>query len=210
MARPLPNPPILLITDRSQAARPVAQVVQAAFDGGCKWVSIREKDMPSHERRRLAEELLRLAEPFKARVGVHDDLPLAASLGRRALHLPTGGDIAAAKRQADPRCLIGRSAHNAEEIAAIEAASADYASLSPVYLTQSKPGYGPAIGIEALARTAGDTCLALVALGGITPATIGECRHAGAKGAAVMGEFMRADDPARVMTALIEAWNGAG
>lgn len=206
--RPLPSPPILLITDRSQATRLVEEVVAAALDGGCRWVSIREKDLPVHERRRLAEKLLRRAEPYKARIGVHDDIALAATLGLRALHLPTGGDVKAAKRQADPRCLIGRSCHNAAEVEASLAAGADYATLSPIFLTQSKPGYGPAVGIETLAATAKGTALPLVALGGLTPERAAACREAGAKGIAVMGDIMRADDPERAMRAFADAWNG--
>lgn len=204
--RPLPSPPILLITDRSQAGRPLPDVAAAAFDGGCRWVSLREKDLPAHERQRLAEALLRRAEPYKARVGVHDDVALAASLGLRALHLPAGADVQAAKRRADPRCLIGRSCHSAEEVNAAAAAGADYASLSPIFLTRSKPGYGPALGVESLAAIAAAGTLPLVALGGLTPERVAACRAAGAKGIAVMGEVMRADDPARIMRAFVEAW----
>jgi thiamine-phosphate pyrophosphorylase len=209
VARPLPSPPVLLITDRSQTSRPLAEVVAAAFDGGCRWVSLREKDLPSHERRRLVEELQRRAEPYKARIGVHNDVALAASLGLRALHLATGGDVAAAKWQADPRCLIGRSAHNAAEVVASRAAGADYVTLSPIFLTQSKPGYGPAVGIEILAAVAKGADLPIVALGGLTAERIAACRAAGAKGVAVMGEAMRADDPARVMRGMIYAWQKA-
>ncbi len=208
--RPLPSPPILLITDRSQASRSLDEVVAAAFDGGCRWVSLREKDLAAHERRRLAEALLKRAEPYKARVGVHDDVALAASLGLRGLHLPTGGDVAAAKRQVDPRCLIGRSCHSDQDIAAAETSGADYATLSPIFLTSSKPGYGPALGLERLAAAVAGTSLPLVALGGINAAQATACRDAGAKGIAVMGEIMRANDPARTMRALIEAWNGQG
>ena len=204
--RALPPLPILLITDRSQTSRPLIDVVAAAFDGGCRWVSIREKDMPDLERRRLAEDILRRAEPYKARVGVHDDVPLAASLGLRGLHLPTGGKVDQAKKLVDPRCLIGRSAHNASEVAACAAAGADYASLSPIFLTRSKPGYGPAVGLEALAGIAGEAELPIVALGGIGPEQVALCRDAGAKGIAVMGEIMRADDPRRVMRELVKAW----
>jgi thiamine-phosphate pyrophosphorylase len=205
--RPLPTLPILLITDRSQASRDLPDVVAAALDGGCRWVSLREKDMPAAERGRLAEALVKRAEPYKARVGVHDDVPLAASLGLRALHLPAGGNVAAAKRLVDPRCLIGRSCHTAAEVAAAAAAGADYASLSPIFLTQSKPGYGPAVGIENLAAIATGSALPVIALGGLTPEHVATCREAGAKGLAVMGEIMRADDPARVMRAFVEAWH---
>lgn len=204
--RTLPSPPILLITDRSQASRALPDVVAAALDGGCRWVSLREKDLPPGDRRRLAETLLKRAEPYKARVGVHEDVALAASLGLRALHLPAAGSVSEAKRQADPRCLIGLSCHSAEEVAAAEASGADYASLSPIFLTESKPGYGPALGIERLGAIAKSSKLPLVALGGLTPERVVACRAAGAKGIAVMGEVMRADDPARIMRAFLEAW----
>ena len=118
--------------------------------------------------------------------------------------------MAAAKRQVDPRCLIGRSCHSDQDIAAAETSGADYATLSPIFLTSSKPGYGPALGLERLAAAVAGTSLPLVALGGINAAQATACRDAGAKGIAVMGEIMRANDPARTMRALIEAWNGQG
>jgi thiamine-phosphate pyrophosphorylase len=40
----LPDPPLLLITDRRQARHPLAEVVTAALKAGCRWVSVREKD----------------------------------------------------------------------------------------------------------------------------------------------------------------------
>jgi len=204
--RPLPSPPILLITDRSQASRALPDVVAAALDGGCRWVSLREKDLPASDRRRLMETLLKRAEPYKARVGVHEDVALAASMGLRALHLPAAGNVKEAKRHADPRCLIGLSCHSAEEVVAAEASGADYASLSPVFLTESKPDYGPALGIERLGAMAAGSKLPLVALGGLTPERVAACREAGVRGIAVMGEVMRADDPARIMRAFVEAW----
>ena len=204
--RPLSSPPILLITDRSQAARAVEDVVTAAFDGGCRWVSLREKDLSASARRRLAETLLKRAEPYKARVGVHEDVALAASLGLRGLHLPAHGDVQGAKRSVDPRCLIGKSCHSDAEISVAVASGADYASLSPIFLTRSKPDYGPAVGLERLAAIAASSDLPLIALGGVTPEHVAACRQSGAKGIAVMGEIMRADDPARVMRAFVDAW----
>ena len=51
-----------------------------------------------------------------------------------------------------PRALIGASAHSASEAAALLRAGADYVTVSPVFVTASKPGYGPALGLEDLAR----------------------------------------------------------
>ena len=42
----LPEPPLLLITDRRQVRRTLVEVVVAALTSGCRWVSVREKDLP--------------------------------------------------------------------------------------------------------------------------------------------------------------------
>ena len=61
------------------------------------------------------------------------------------MHLPSDGDPIAA-RALLPQALIGASAHSAEEAAALLRAGADYVTVSPVFATESKPGYGPALG----------------------------------------------------------------
>jgi len=45
----LPNPPLLLVTDRALARRSLAEIVAAALAGGCRWISLREKDLPEDE-----------------------------------------------------------------------------------------------------------------------------------------------------------------
>ena len=102
-----------------------------------------------------------------------------------------------------PRALIGASAHSAAEAAALIAAGADYVTVSPVFLTESKPGYGPAIGLDGLAEAVAARLGA--ALAGVTPANAAACLAAGAAGVAVMGEVMRAADPEATVRALVEA-----
>ena len=77
----------------------------------------------------------------------------------------------------------------------------DYVTLSPIFPSRSKPGYGPALGVSAL----GIGTQKIVALGGIeTPAQArGPRREAGAVGVAVMGAIMRAEDPAAVVRGLL-------
>ena len=60
----LPDPPLLLVTDRAQARRALAEVVAAVFAGGCRWVSLREKDLP----RGRAGGLGALADPDGAQI----------------------------------------------------------------------------------------------------------------------------------------------
>jgi thiamine-phosphate pyrophosphorylase len=95
--------------------------------------------------------------------------------------------------------MVGRSCHSAADLAAAAWEGCDYATISPIFLTASKPGYGPALGVDALR----DPPLPVYALGGIGPAQVQACRDAGATGVAVMGHVMRADDPAVAVKELL-------
>lgn len=194
----LPTPSLLVISDRSQARHPLTETAAACFAGGCRWFSLREKDLPAAERHALLADIAVLGRPYGAVVGVHDDLDSGAA----AVHLPAGGDPAAARRKL-PRALIGVSAHDAREAAAAIASGADYVTVSPVFLTDSKPGYGPALGLDGLARAAVAAKGPVLALAGISPANAGACLAAGAAGVAAMGEVMRAEDPEAVVRALL-------
>src|SRR5580658_5799261 len=101
----LPNPPLLVISDRSQTELPLVDVAAAAFAGGCRWFSLREKDLPAAERRALLGDLVALGRPFGATVSVHDDIDAAVGTGAGGLHLPAGGDPHAARARL-PNALI--------------------------------------------------------------------------------------------------------
>jgi len=198
----LPAPPLLVISDRQQAARPLPSIAAAAFRGGCRWFSLREKDLPAEARCELLAALVALGHRYGATVTVHDDIAAAAATGAAGVHLPAGGDVMAARRHL-PHGLIGVSAHTPEEAAAQLAAGADYATLSPIFLTRSKPGYGPAIGLDKLSAAARLSAGPIVALGGIDESNIAQCLAAGAAGIAVMGEVMRAGDPEAAIRRLL-------
>ena len=200
----LPDPPLLVISDRSQARLPLIDIAEAVFRGGCRWFSLREKDLPAAERRVLLADLVELGRPFGALVMAHEDIGAVEAVSAAGVHLPAGSDPAAARRRL-PRGLIGVSAHSENEAGAQLRAGADYVTLSPIFLTDSKPGYGPALGLDALAAAAAKAPGPIVALGGITPDNAAACLAAGARGVAVMGEIMRAADPETTIRQLLAA-----
>lgn len=200
----LPIPPLLVISDRSQAARSIEEVALAAFEGGCRWFSLREKDLAPAERQLLLRSLVTLGRRFGAVVGVHDAIEAAAATGAGSLHLPAGGDPAAARRRL-PGLPIGASAHSAAEAAAFFFAGTDYVSLSPIFASASKPGYGPALGLDGLARAAAAAAGPIVALGGVNADNAALCIKAGARGVALMGEVMRSPDPRACVENLLRA-----
>ena len=84
----------------------------------------------------------------------------------------------------------------------------DYAVLGPVHATASKPGYGPALGVEGVRLIANATPAPVIAIGGITPERIANVMSAGAAGVAVMGSVMRSPDPGAEVRALLAALAG--
>jgi thiamine-phosphate pyrophosphorylase len=204
----LPVPPLLVISDRRQARRPLEELAEAAFAGGCRWFSLREKDLSPAERRALLGALMELGRRSGATVTVHEDIDAAVAAGADGVHLPGGGSPKAARARL-PGALIGASAHSAEQASALLGAGADYVTVSPVFLTESKPGYGPALGLDGLARIVTLTSGPVVALGGISAETAPLCLASGAQGVAVMGEIMRAADPRAAVEAILRAISGS-
>jgi thiamine-phosphate pyrophosphorylase len=202
----LPVPPLLVISDRRQARQPLQQIVEAVFAGGCRWFSLREKDLPVEDRRALLGDVVPLGRRFGAVVTAHEDIEAVAMMGADGVHLSSGGDPVAARDRL-PGALIGASAHSADEAAALLRAGADYVTASPVFLTASKPGYGPALGLDGLARIVAQAPGPVLALGGIVPENAGACLAAGARGIAVMGEVMRAADPQATVEHILRMMN---
>ena len=205
----LPHPPLFLVTDRRQARRPLREIVAMALAAGCRWVSLREKDLPEDEQVPLARSLLPLADRAGARLTLHGEAALAKLAGVHGVHLPSGSDPVAARALLGPGKLIGVSIHTVTEAEAIDPAMVDYALAGPAFETASKPGYGPEIGRKGLAEIARASPVPLLAIGGINTLRVAEVVAAGCAGVAVMGGVMRAADPALEVEALVATLQGS-
>jgi len=199
----LPQPPLLLVTDRHQSRLKLAETVLQALAAGCRWVSLREKGLPDDDQVALAGTLLSLARRHGALLSVHGEAALAKACGADGVHLPSGSDPAAGRALLGPHRLIGVSIHTVTEAEAIDPATVDYAIAGPAFETASKPGYGPEIGRQGLAEIARAARVPVLAIGGINVARVAEVLAAGPAGVAVMGGVMRAADPGQTMKALL-------
>lgn len=207
--RNIPAPPLLLVTDRRQAGRPLNDVVAAALHAGCRWISVREKDLPPDEQILLTRSLLPLAHANGAMLMLHGGASLARDAGADGVHLPSGSDPAVARALIGPGRLLGVSVHTVTEAEHIDPVHIDYVLAGPAFETASKPGYGPEIGRKGLGDIARAARVPLLAIGGINAARVGELVAAGAAGVAVMGGVMRAPDPGREVAALVAMLEGA-
>ncbi len=179
---------LVVLTDRRSAAGPLSQVVRAAVRGGAAWVVLRERDLPYGERVASASDLGRIAGAGRLIVAGPDPL------GGTAVHLAGTDPVPAGVP------LVGRSWHGTEDLSGV-----DYVTVSPVFPTMSKPGYGPALGASGAAALRPP--VPWLALGGIDTADrAAACGAAGAAGIAVMGALMRAADPEALARELADAF----
>jgi thiamine-phosphate pyrophosphorylase len=200
---------VVAVTDRTLAegaGHRLTDVVSGALAGGAAAVLLREKDLAPDDRRRLAEELRAVTLACGAELWVASDADLAVAVGADGVHL------AAADPSPAPGLGLrrGRSCHTVTELRAASDQGIDRVTYSPVFLTESKPGYGPPLGLDGLAAG----CRAVpgvdvIALGGLEPGRVRGCAAAGASGVALMGAVMRADDPAVVVRSVVDELTGA-
>lgn len=209
-------PRLVVLTDRRRseaAGRTLLDTVTAAVGAGAPAVLLREKDLGRDERRALAADLAAVTREHGAHLLVASDTGLARTVGAAGVHLAAGDPAplpappATAPRPGTSAggLLVGRSCHDAAEVAASVAASVDYVTVSPVAPSASKPGHGPALGadgVAALVADAGD--VPVLALGGIGLPNAARFRAAGAHGVAVMGAVMGDPDPAAVVAGLLQ------
>jgi thiamine-phosphate pyrophosphorylase len=199
----LPHPRLLLVTDRRQARLPLIDAVAAALAAGCRWVSVREKDLSQDEQIALVRALLPIARRYGACLTLHGEADLAQACGADGVHLPAGSDATASRAMLGPEKLIGVSLHTVTEAEAIDPAVIDYAIAGPAFETPSKPGYGPEIGRKGLAEIAHAARVPVLAIGGLNASRAAEVLAAGPAGIAVMGGVMRSADPGQEVRGLL-------
>jgi thiamine-phosphate pyrophosphorylase len=207
--RALPTPRLLVVTDRRQARRPLEHVVADALSAGCRWISLREKDMQQDEQILLARELAPYVRACGGKLMLHGEAALANLAGADGVHLPAGADAVSARALLGPEKFVGVSIHTVMEAEAIDPATIDYALAGPAFETASKPGYGPEIGRKGLSEIVRVARVPVLAIGGVNTARVAELIAAGAAGVAVMGGVMRAADPQREVGGLIASLTGS-
>jgi thiamine-phosphate pyrophosphorylase len=204
----LPSPPLLLVTDRSQSRLPLMDIVSEACAAGCRWISLREKDLSEDEQIAIFGSLRRAVQKWQVRATIHGSVRAVEAAGADGVHLMAGRNPVAARAQLGSGALIGLSVHHPREIEKLPRDVLDYVIAGPTYETESKPGYGPALGAAGIAAMAASDNIPVIAIGGITPARVSDVIAVGAMGIAVMGAVMRSATPGREIARLLEALAG--
>lgn len=177
----------------------LAQIECVAAMEMVDWIIVREKDLSVEEYRMLFAKVARIAHKGGKKCLAHGRIALGrmSELGADGIHLPLDAlrewrEVSGRRSapQAGAVQLVGASAHSAAEIAEAAVLGADYATLSPIFATDCKPGAAP-LGIAALAAACQKSPIPIFALGGIGRDKLDACIEAGAAGCCMMSELMR-------------------
>ena len=159
---------LYLCTDARRDRGDLAEFADAALAGGVDIIQLRDKGSTGEQQLRplevrdeltALETLAEAARRHGALVAVNDRADIARAAGADVLHL--GQDdlpLAVARDIVGPDTLIGRSAHNRDQVTAAIAEDVDYFCVGPCWPTPTKPGR-PAPGLQLVriaAELAGD------------------------------------------------------
>jgi thiamine-phosphate pyrophosphorylase len=175
------------------AARPdLADFLEAAVRGGVDLVQVREKNLSDRELLSRLQEAREITRRLGVPLVVNDRPDLAVLAGADCVHLGQEDLPVEAARRFGP--AVGLSTHSPEEI---EAATADYIGVGPVYSTPTKEGR-PAVGLELVRYAAESARVPWFAIGGIDVSNVAEVVAAGATRIAVVRAIGDAPDPKAV------------
>jgi len=193
----------MLITDAAQAVLPLDEIITQSLNAGCRWILLRDLNADDDALLAQATRIKKLCAVYDAKCFISRHVTVAKKIGADGIHLSSTQSVMEARQVCDGM-LIGQSCHSIAELLAAEKNNADYATLSPIFETSSKPGYGPALGINAIKDACQQTRLPLLALGGIDMQNANSCIQAGAKGIAMMGNIMRSTTPMQAMQRFLQ------
>ncbi len=195
---------LYLCTDARRERGDLAEFADAALTGGVDIIQLRDKGStgerqfgPLEARGELAalEALADAARRHGALVAVNDRADIARAAGADVLHLGQE-DLppAVARDIVTPGTLIGRSAHDPDQVAGALAEGVDYFCVGPCWPTPTKPGR-PAPGLP-LVRAAAERAAAVpwFAIGGIDAQRLPEVLDAGARRIVVVRAITAAKD----------------
>mgnify|MGYP002623567235 FL=1 len=165
-------------------------------------LQLREKHLDD---RRLTELATWIRRRFSGPLILNGRPDLAVAVGADGVHLPADGAPTRTVREMLARhggaCLLGRSCHVENEVAAAAAEGADYVVFGPVFATRSKSGSATG-GVDALRRAARHR-VPVLALGGISSSNGASALAAGAHGLAAITAFAT-DSEAHALARLVD------
>jgi len=198
---------LLLVTDRHRThGRSLPSVLQQAVEAGLPAVQLRERDLPTGELLRLAQEIRAMTSPRAVPLIINDRVDLMLALNLDGVHLRANSlPVADVRRVVGVDRLIGLSTHSLAEVRQANRDGADYVVFGPIFDTPSKRQFGSPVGLEQLAEACRLSAVPVFAIGGVTGASAPDVLRAGSHGFAVIGSILDQEDAAAATRAMMAA-----
>jgi thiamine-phosphate pyrophosphorylase len=185
------------------------ELAELAIAGGADTIQFRQKDGPTREMIRVAEQMQALCKQAGVTFIINDRVDVAFASHADGVHL--GQDdfpIPLARKLLGKEAIIGGSAGNLEEARKCFAEGADYIGFGPVYPTTSKEDAGPAAGLDLMRQIVEAMPLPIIAIGGVSAENASPVIKTGVHGIAVISAVCCQNDPseaAKCLRRLLEA-----
>jgi thiamine-phosphate pyrophosphorylase len=181
------------MVDPAGGHEPVA-LARLLLDAGARVMQLRLKSAPGRDLLAAAREIAAMCCGRGAMLIVDDRADIAMLAGAAGVHLGQEDmPLEAARRLVGHEMIVGISTHSVEQAFAAERGGADYVGFGPLYpggLRNNAAGKGLAM----LRQVRAAVSIPIVAIGGITEATMPEALAAGADACAIITDVVHASD----------------
>jgi thiamine-phosphate pyrophosphorylase len=190
------------MVDPAGGHEPVA-LARILLDAGARVMQLRLKSASGRDLLAAARAIATMCHKRGAMLIIDDRTDIAMLGGADGVHLGQEDlPLEAARRLASSEMIIGISTHSVEQAVVAERGGADYIGFGPMYpggLRNNVAGKG----LELLREVRAAVRIPIVAIGGITEATVPAVLAAGADACAIITDVVRAPDiAAKVRTIL--------
>jgi thiamine-phosphate pyrophosphorylase len=193
------------IVDTAGGHEPVA-LAQMLLDAGARLMQLRLKDAGSRDFLAAARAISGLCRTYQAVLIINDRADIAKLADAAGVHVGQEDlPLEAARQIVGPGKLVGVSTHTVEQARVAEQRGADYIGFGAIYSGGLK-NVRNAKGLERLREIRVAVKLPIVAIGGITEATVPDVLAAGADAAAIITDVVRAPDIKAKVRAILSAY----
>jgi len=181
------------MVDTAGGHEPVA-LARLLLEAGARLLQLRLKETSSREFLTAAREIVALCRDRNALLIVNDRVDIAKLADADGVHV--GQDdlpLADVRAIMGPDKIVGVSTHDIAQARAAEGGGADYIGFGAIYSGGLK-NVRDAQGLDRLRAVRAAVSLPIVAIGGITEATMPDVIAAGADATAIITDVVRAPD----------------
>lgn len=188
----------------------IAEEVQMAIEGGCRWIQLRMKDASDEEVKEVALELIPMCQETDTFLIIDDRVKIVNELKVSGVHLgKTDMDPLEAREILGPHAIIGVTANTADDIIKYKSKDIDYIGLGPYRYTDTKKNLAPVLGLDGITDIVSQVrnegmAIPIVAIGGIVADDIEPLMKTGINGIAVSSAIIDAADPVLYTSDLME------